>query len=635
LIFTSRYRYTRLPIDGRAGQKRAPPTKHFHSSLRFFYQHNEAFYRCRSCPFKSVSDFCSSRRGANDPDEGWRFVSSLLLSAVVYVIPFLYIVKLHTVIAYPRDFDASNKYTVIMDRSPYGAQGLELINDIYLPFGFVTVGQDMRGSGASEGNFTIWHSDADDSQDTGNWAVSQPWSNGKVFTFGASADGLAAFRTPDNQPEWLKAQYFIWTSSVGYEIIYPNGAYLQALADMWIRSTVPDQADDCLKTIAENEMKTEWWDALALTGKYYKVNYPAAFWSGWYDIFLFGNLAAFSGYNDESDSSVRHTAKIVVDPLGHCQGAAEYFPQNLIAGRTAVAVAQSFELYGVRPVTRTNIKNVTFYVMSSNDEAGLNAGQYWSSLEKWPAPTMSKWYLQADHSLSTSAPSDSSATSSFVHDPANPVPTMGGNNLQLPCGPLDQSGIDQRSDVIVFNSAPFSSDYAMTGQLLATLYVSSDAIDTDFMVRLSDVYPTGEVRLIQDNAVRMRWRNGGLTPLFMEKGQVYKADLTLWNTSYVMATGHALRVSIASSNYPRFDINRNNGILLADRKPEDVNVTATNVIYHSSQYPSYISLPQVKKAQIPEYKGMLKEVQAAYPAMDWEKVMREYPEMIRKAAYPY
>jgi predicted acyl esterase len=111
-----------------------------------------------------------------------------------------------------------------MDRSPYGAQGLELINDIYLPFGFITVGQDMRGSGASEGNFTIWHSDADDSEDTGNWLVQQPWSNGKIFTFGAAADGLAAFTTPMNSPEWLKAQYFIWTSSVGYEIIYPNGA---------------------------------------------------------------------------------------------------------------------------------------------------------------------------------------------------------------------------------------------------------------------------------------------------------------------------------------------------------------------------------------------------------------------------
>jgi hypothetical protein len=103
----------------------------------------------------------------------------------------------------------------------------------------------------------------------------------------------------------LKAQYFIWTSSKGYDIIYPNGAYLQALADMWIRSTVPDQADECLATVAENEAETDWWDPLDLTGKYWKVNYPAAFWSGWYDIFLLGNLAGFDGYNSESAENVR------------------------------------------------------------------------------------------------------------------------------------------------------------------------------------------------------------------------------------------------------------------------------------------------------------------------------------------
>jgi putative CocE/NonD family hydrolase len=523
-----------------------------------------------------------------------------------------------------------------MDRSPYGADGLELINDIYLPFGFITVGQDMRGTGQSEGNFTIWHSDNDDSEDAGNWIVSQPWSNGKIFTFGASADGLAAFRTPENQPSWLKAQYFIWTSSVGYEVVFPNGAYLQALADMWIRSTVPDQADECLVTIVENEMKTDWWTALELTNKYDRINYPAAFWAGWYDIFLVGTLAAYDGYNFQSNPSVQHTSKITIDPLGHCQGAAEYFKQDLIAGRTALAVAQSLELFGVRPVTRPNIKNITFYVMSSNDDAGLAAGQYWSSLDHWPTASMEKWYFHADKTLSTKLPSSSdAAATSFVHDPANPVPTMGGNNLQLPCGPLDQKEIDLRADVITFNTAPFTSDYAMTGALTATLYVSSDAVDTDFIVRLSDVYPTGEVRLIQDNAVRMRWRDGGLEPQYMTKGAVYKAQLTLWNTSYVVATGHGLRVSIASSNYPRFDVNRNNGILLADRTPSDVNVTATNSVYHSANYASYISLPAVKKIQIPPTHGIKEEIQAAYPQINLDKIIKDYPNLFQKLAYPY
>lgn len=93
-----------------------------------------------------------------------------------------------------------------------------------------------------------------------------------------------------------------------------------------------------------------------------------------YDIFLVGTLAAYEGFNTKSDPSVRYTSRLTIDPLGHCQKAADYFGPNLIEGRTALALSQAFEVYGIHPVTRTNVKNVTFYVMSSNDEAGKAAG---------------------------------------------------------------------------------------------------------------------------------------------------------------------------------------------------------------------------------------------------------------------
>jgi hypothetical protein len=273
--------------------------------------------------------------------------------------------------------------------------------------------------------------------------------------------------------------------------------------------------------------------------------------------------------------------------------------------------------------------------MSSHDDAGIKAGQYWSTMDAFPKPTMTKYYLHADKSVSTIAPTEESASASYDHNPNDPVPSMGGNNLQLPCGPLDQSTIDKRSDVITFNTAPFSSELPLTGPLFATLFVSSNAVDTDFMVRISDVYPTGEVRLIQDNAVRMRWRNGGLEPLWMAKGEVYEATLTLWNTSYVVAPGHALRVSIASSNSPRFDVNRNNGILLSDRKSTDVNITATNTVFFSKAYPSYISLPVVKKADLPEIHDLKGQMEKAYPTLDWDRIMKEYPDRFRKMAFPF
>ena len=136
----------------------------------------------------------------------------------------------------------------------------------------------------------------------------------------------------------------------------------------------------------------------------------------------------------------------------------------------------------MHPVTRPGIKNVTFYVMSSNDEAGLNAANYWTSLEEFPKPTMTNFYMHSDGSASTSKPVESGSSSSYVYDPADPVPTQGGNNLDIPCGPLDQAVIDERSDVLVFETPVLADALPLTGPLFATLYVSSDAVDTDFMV---------------------------------------------------------------------------------------------------------------------------------------------------------
>ena len=137
-------------------------------------------------------------------------------------------------------------------------------------------------------------------------------------------------------------------------------------------------------------------------------------------------------------------------------------------------------------------------------------------------------------------------------------------------------------------------------------------------------------RLIQDSAVRMRWRNGGVTPEFMKKGEVYPASLSLWNTSYIVAPGHALRFAISSSNYPRFSINNNNGLLLADEKYPGENIIATNTIFHSSSYPSYIELPVVDKLQLPKIRAIQAEFEAAYPQIDYKTAVEKGKELFDK-----
>jgi putative CocE/NonD family hydrolase len=254
-------------------------------------------------------------------------------------------------------------------------------------------------------------------------------------------------------------------------------------------------------------------------------------------------------------------------------------------------------------------------------------GQYWTSLETWPEFKAVDYYLHADKTatLLPSMPSteDANVKTSYVYDPSNPVPTMGGNNLphsiggSIPCGPLDQSEVDKRSDVLTFQTSAFDVQLPLMGPLMATLYVSSDAKDTDFTVKISDVYPTGEVRLLQDNAVRMRWRDATITPEYLTKGRVYEVNMNVWNTSYIVAPGHALRFSISSSNWPRFSVNPNNGLLLADINYPGTNITATNTLHHSSLYRSKITLPVVEKRSLPEV-HVVKEMQTAYPAMTKE-----------------
>jgi len=494
----------------------------------------------------------------------------------------------------------------------------------------------MRGTARSEGNFTMWISDANDSRDLGDWLVSQEWSNGQVYTFGASADGIGSLQTPKSSPEWLAGQYVVWAAVNIYQILLPNGAYKQKTVEDWLLGLTmpePQVAYDNIETVHQHEMYGSFWKQIEVIGdEYLNVRFPTAFWAGWYDLFLLGTLAGFENYNTLSDPSVRYTSKITIDPCGHCLEAGAFFTQNAVEGRTALVLAQAFETFGIRPVARNNIKNVTFYVMSSDDDAGRAAGLYWTSLDHFPTPKLTDYYLNPDRSAGPSQkPSLTNTHTSYLHDPADPVPTAGGNNLpasiggSIPCGPLDQGEADARGDVVWFQTDPLGSGevLALTGPITAVLYVSSDAVDTDFMVRVSDVYPTGEVRLLTDNAVRMRWRDAAQAggPVVMSKGEVYEVEISLWNTSYIVAAGHALRFSVSSSNYPRFSVNPNNGLLLADESYPGLNVTATNTLYHSLQFPSRVRLPVVRKLQLPESR-VLREVQRAYPAITEDLVAR-------------
>jgi putative CocE/NonD family hydrolase len=203
--------------------------------------------------------------------------------------------------------------------------------------------------------------------------------------------------------------------------------------------------------------------------------------------------------------------------------------------------------------------------------------------------------MDGDGVLTTKAP-PTDKPDLYSYDPKNPVTSYGGNvccqgNALVP-GSMDQRKMEVRPDILVYTSEPFKEGTEVSGPIVPTLFVSSDAKDTDFTVKVIDVYPDGRAYNLDESIQRMRYRDGYDKPLaWMQSGKVYKVTLQPLNTSNYFEAGHRIRVEVASSNFPRFDRNLNTG---GNNYDETESVVAHNVIHHSAQYPSQLTISVVK-----------------------------------------
>jgi putative CocE/NonD family hydrolase len=183
----------------------------------------------------------------------------------------------------------------------------------------------------------------------------------------------------------------------------------------------------------------------------------------------------------------------------------------------------------------------------------------------------------------------------FTYDPMNPVPSLGGgvccNNGASLGGSFDQRNIEARADVLVYTSAVLDEDTEVTGFVRAQLFVSSDVRDTDFTVKLVDVYPDGTAYNIDDTILRARYRDGYDKEVFMQEGEVYELNPTAMSTSYLFREGHRIRVEVASSKFPQYMRNLNTG---GNNVDETEGVVARNTVWHTREYPSKVSLPIVR-----------------------------------------
>ena len=177
----------------------------------------------------------------------------------------------------------------------------------------------------------------------------------------------------------------------------------------------------------------------------------------------------------------------------------------------------------------------------------------------------------------------------FTYDPGSPVPSMSGS-YGMEEGFYDQRPVEERDDVLVYTSPPLATGVEVTGPITATLYVSSDARDTDFTAKLVDVQPDGTAFFLQEGVLRARYRDGFDREVFMEEGEIYELTISLDATSNFFPADHRIRLEVSSSSFPRFDRNLNTG---GDNYDETEWIVALNAVHHSPEHPSHLLLPIV------------------------------------------
>jgi len=337
------------------------------------------------------------------------------------------------------------------------------------------------------------------------------------------------------------------------------------------------------------------YDRINLASRYDSVRVPICHLGGWNDIFVQGQINAFKNIQQVGRDMARGNQKLIIGPWVH-----DLTDQTI--GQLTFPKASIYNFfplmihwfdYWLRDIDNevARMENVQVYLMGSADLTE-GPGNRWVESNEWP-PESNKipFYLHENGILSLQVPSDDELPDTYIYDPTKPVPTLGGRNMNISNGPNDQSEIESRSDVLVYTSEPLEDSLTIVGEVTVSLYAASDAIDTDFTAKICDVYPDGRSMLIADGIIRARHRNSITQEEFITPGEVYLYTIDLWSIGIVLAPQHSIRVSISSSNYPRFEKNLNTGNPF--RKDTTNYFIAHQTIYHNIQYPSTLNLPIV------------------------------------------
>eukprot|EP01006_Ploeotia_vitrea_P055659 TRINITY_DN68020_c1_g7_i5.p1 TRINITY_DN68020_c1_g7~~TRINITY_DN68020_c1_g7_i5.p1 ORF type:complete len:638 (-),score=48.87 TRINITY_DN68020_c1_g7_i5:230-2143(-) len=507
--------------------------------------------------------------------------------------------------------------------------------------------QAERGCYVSSGKWDGFRYSKQDTEETLKWMVKQPWCNGIIQPAGVSAMGITSYlatsaaasfkRNNPNTRQPVALQAIGWGSWNLGATVFQQGLLRNATAVGYVDIL---QHPELFTEMTKHESpKDPWWDNTTVSTEDFKqITWPSIQFSAWFDLFQKQNLDGIAKYKEYGAKDLKGSLLTIVGPSGHCFTLDEnttYYHLN------ATANALAFELYYITLGIQTRLfgkantkakfdkamidwKLLLDYYLPRNiwyvwgPPLNGTRGHFTTAAQKFPDYTPTLMYLNNANGLTIKPPPPGGrANYTYIYDPKDPIPTLGGPTLgpavNFTCGPANTDQLAGRLDIVRFTSAPLQEELAITGEVFATLYVSSDAPDTDFMAKFVDVFPNGTRWSIMDGGIRMRWREEGRYPVMMKKGVVYQVNITLWSMSYIFPPGHRLGLEISSSNAPRFSVNPNTGVPLAKKQlPPRI---AANTIHISPEHPSHIQLPIVKPSslkpwwpKVPMAEGMVERV---------------------------
>jgi putative CocE/NonD family hydrolase len=521
-------------------------------------------------------------------------------------------------------------FPTVLIRTPYGnntdaliEKGRRLANS-----GYAILIQDTRGRWDSDGTYYPFRHDGEDGYDTQEWIGRQEWSDGKIGMSGASYLGWVQWAAAPLRSRFLTCLApRVICADFYHGCAYPGGAFQLNVLTTWGMRTNGRVAQSIeyhhwteafrhLPLIDLDELAglhlpfwedwvrhpiyDDYWAATNIEQQWGEIAVPAFNMGGWYDLYAPQTFVNFNGLRRHGRTAAARQSKLIIGPWPHALSASPR-TGDIDFGAHSQVDLEAMELrwldYWLRGINNGIAAEppLRLFVMGVNQ---------WRDEDEWPLARTEwqPWHLHSggaantlrgDGVLAPDPPGDA-PPDRFVYDPRFPVPTTGGCTCCsphiVPWGPYDQRGVEMRADVLCYTSAPLETDLEVTGPVRLILYAATDALDTDWTAKLVDVSPTGYAKNLCDGILRARCRESVTAPTLLEPGRVTEYTIDLGVTANVFRQGHALRLEVSSSNFPRFDRNPNTGHpfgLDAELRP------AAQTVHHSRGYPSRLILPVI------------------------------------------